>query len=203
MKKAFWVFPVLLMMGCTTLQLSKGVDMNELREYPEGVRLGLVSAKDLRGSNSIGSIGAAGYKLKGEVVDFTTNQVMSSANHYLQANLLPISQPAESEMAGVALRNNLDGFVIPEIHKIKLFSMDSLMQPVETDVDIKVNLYNAKGEAVYNSSYAGHYEKRVGLVTSPKPIAELVENAIKDAVSKFVKDEEMKKQLQSFKTVQN
>lgn len=180
--------------GCATARLSQGPDTYALEHHTGVKTLGITKVVDKRGSFSAGSIGAAGIKVKGNLVDLTTNYVIKNVHDYLNMNVERVGSD-EAQMASLIQEKNLAGVLQVEIPELKMFSADALMQPVETKILLDVILFDKTGKQIYKTRVMGNYEKRIGLTIVDKATGELVEKVVSDAASQLVKDQGLVKAL--------
>lgn|SRR3989338_2025715 len=176
----------LVLSSCATARLAKGPDTFALLQHSGGVNLGVSKVLDERESKNVGTIGAAGIRVNDEIGPLTTNYLISFLNSKLNANIVRLPDVDKTTVPAIAKQNNVDKVMVARIKRIKMFSMDALMQPVEVDMDLEVTVFDAAGSEIYQQMIQGHYEKRIGLTIVDKSTGELVEAAVKDTVSNLI-----------------
>lgn len=186
-----------LITGCATARLSQGPDTFSLIEHSNAVRIGVPKATDARGTNKAGTIGAAFIQVKSELVDLTTNYLINYLNTRLNANVIRIKTVDSQEISSVSSQYQADRIFILKIKRLKMFSADALMQPVEVDLDLAFEVYDQTGKQIYKQEVTGHHEKRIGISIVDKTTGQLVEAAVLDAMNNLVKDPGLKKSLAS------
>jgi hypothetical protein len=60
-------------------------------------------------------------------------------------------------------------------------------------------VFDEAGQEIYRRIADGHYEKRIGITVVEKSAGELVEAVVKETLSQYVKDPELKKIIAKFK----
>lgn len=184
---------VLILNGCATARLSKGPDTYTLLQHSGGVNLGVAKVIDERASKNVGTIGAAGIRVNEEIVPLATNYLISYLNEKLTANITRIPDVPEAQIPSIAEQNKISKLIVTRIKKLKLFSADALMQPVEVDMDMEVTVFDAAGTQLYQQMIQGHFEKRIGLSIVDKSTGELVESTVKDTVSNLITNSNFQK----------
>lgn len=186
--------------GCASAKLSRGPDTFPLIEHTHSLRVGVPQAVDERGTNRAGTIGAAFIQVKSELADLTTNYLINYLNTRLNLNVERIQMAAVQDFATIFSQHNMDRVLIVKIKRLKMFSVDALMQPVEVDLDLECEVYDPSGNLIYRQTFMGHHEKRIGISIVDKTTGKLVEAAVLDAMNNLVKDPGLKKSLASAKT---
>lgn len=182
--------------GCATARLPKSPDIYALQQFPTATRLAVPKVIDQRGTNNAGTIGAAGIRVKDEIVDFTTNHLLHELNNRLNVNVVTTGAVDEDQASQAVETTNTDGLVIAKIKKLKMHSMDALMQPVEVDMDMDVLVFDKQGQKLLEKTIIGHYEKRIGLSVVDKSTGELVDSTVQDTMHNLVKDTDFKNAIQ-------
>ena len=186
--------------GCASAKLSRGPDTFSLIEHTNSLRVGVPKAHDERGTNRAGTIGAAFIQVKSELVDLTTNYLIHYLNTKLDLNVERIPMTGAKDRVSTPSPHNMDRVLILRIKRLKMFSMDALMQPVEVDLDLECEVYDSDDHLVYRQTIMGHHEKRIGISIVDKTTGKLVEAAVLDAMNNLVKDPGLKKSLVPAKT---
>lgn len=182
--------------GCATAKLTSGPSL-ALIHHPDALNVGVSKVIDERESANAGTIGATGIRVKqGDLSSTLTNYLTQSVNSNMNVNVTPVAAATDRNAASVAENSNTDRVLAVTIKKIKVFSADAIMQPVEVHLDLEMNVYDRKGKNIYSAPISGSYEKRIGLTIVDKATGELVEATVKDAVNNIVKDEGLKKALE-------
>lgn len=189
-----------LVNGCATAKLSGGPDTFSLIEHPNTVRVGVPRVVDERGTSNVGTIGAAFIQVKSELVDLTTNYLINHLNTRMNLNVERLKTAAAQDIAAASLLHQTERVLVVRIKRLKMFSMDALMQPVEVDLDLECEVYDAVGKLIYRQTITGRHEKRIGISIVDKTTGKLVESAVLDAMNNLVKDPGLKKSLASMGT---
>lgn len=195
------VFVSFLVTGCATAKLSKGPDTFSLTEHTASPRIGIPRVVDERGTSQAGTIGAAFIQVKGELMDLTTNYLVNHLNTKLNLNIERIKAQTPQDIASASSERSMDRVLIVRIKKLKIFSMDALMQPVEVDLDLAYEVYDMSGKLIHQQEVLGHHEKRLGISVVDKATGKLVEAAVLDAMKNLVKDPGLKKSLVAAKAL--
>ena len=173
--------------GCATARLSKGPDPSLLIQHKEISPVGVANAVDDRESEKIGTIGATSIVVKkNDLVDLVGNHLIRYINENDSIKL-------------VATKKKVEGVIVLRIKSLKMFSMDALLQPVEVDLTLELVVFDERGQEIYHRIADGHYEKRIGISVVEKSAGELVEAVVKETLSQYVKDAELKKVIAKFK----
>lgn len=189
------VFLSALISGCATAKLSRGPDTFSLIEHSNALRVGIPRVVDERGTANIGTIGAAFIQVKGELVDLTTNYLINHLNTKMDLNVERLKG-----IASAPSQQPTDRVLVVRIKKLKMFSIDALMQPVEVDLDLECEVYGPGGQLIHKQAIMGHHEKRIGILIGEQTTGKLVEAAVLDAMNNLVKDPGIKESLISAKT---
>ena len=192
---------VALTTGCAAAKLSRGPDTYALTRYPDAVRIGVAKVLDERGGHKVGTIGATVIFVKKELADLTTNYLIHHLNSNLRANVEQVIVTSPDEIPSEAAKNNVEGIVLARINRLRMFSIDALMQPVEVELSLDVEVYDRNGLRVYKESFMGHHEKRIGITLVEHSTGKLVEAAVLDAMNNLVKDPGFKKSIASLRPV--
>ena len=194
-----WVLVLLggfLISGCATARLGAGPDVYSLKEYPEGMRVAVAKVADVRGSDSAGTIGGCGIKIKGkELEPLATSYLLDGMSRYLMVNISRVEDISAGKVPQLAVANNAVYFVSAGITRLKMHSFDALMQPVEADCGLDLKIYDRQGREVFQKTFTGSYQERIGLSIVEKTTGKIAERTVQDAVSNLVKDPELQKLL--------
>lgn len=182
--------------GCATARLPESPDIFSLQQFSTSTRIAVPKVVDERGTNNAGTIGAAGIKVKDEIVDFTTNHLLHALNTRLNVNVVTTGPVNEAQASQAVETSNTNGLVIAKIKRLKMHSIDALMQPVEVDMDMDVLVYDKQGQKLIEKTIIGHYEKRIGLGIVDKSTGELVDATVKETMQNLVKDTDFKNAIQ-------
>jgi len=155
---------------------------------------------DERGTANAGTIGAAFIQVKGELVDLVTNYLINHLNTKMDLNVERLKTATAQDIASASSVYHTDRVLVVRIKRLKMFSMDALMQPVEIDLDLECEVYDPDGKLIYQQTIMGRNEKRIGISIVDKTTGKLVEAAVLDAMNNLVKDSGLKKSLASAKT---
>ncbi len=194
------VISVLLFSSCASARLSKGPDIFALPVHEGAVQTGVPKVGDLRDSEKIGSVGALVLKVKKEDLSgMMTNHLVNHLNTKMSINVIGIPDVTTETIPTMSKEKKLDGVVELKVTKIKLFSIDAVMQPVSTEISIRAAVYNASGKMLYEGDQAGFYEKHEPFMTDKKA-GDMVEQATIMAFDRLVTDPDFEnaiKQLSS------
>jgi uncharacterized lipoprotein YajG len=186
------------LIGCATARLGTGPEVYSLVEYPSTVRVGVAKAVDARGTDSAGTIGACGIKIKDdELSTLATNYLLDGLNRQVKTNTVRVEKVSSENVSQLAAEHNVVYIVIAKISELKMFSADAIMQPVQVDCIMDLEIFDKTGRQVFHKSFAGAYQERIGLSIVDKATGRLAERAVKDAVANLVKDPELQRILQS------
>ena len=188
MKQIFLFGIIVFISGCATARLPQGPDIYSTHQYSEARAFGVVKVVDQREKKKAGTIGALTVNVDHEeLAQITTNYLIESLNLKLQLNVSRISK-FDPENIDLPLSNqNLNGFIVARIKKLKLFSVDAILQPVSVEIFMEIDVYNTQGQIVYSDVFDGYFNKRMGLRTSSEAHGELVESAVKTLMENLVK----------------
>ncbi len=182
--------------GCTTARLPKSPDIYSLKSSSSNITIVIEKVSDERGTTKAGTIGAAGILVKDEIIEFTTNHLVSTLNSHMNVNIVMTGSVSPSQVNEIVHSRNANGLVAAKIKSLKIHSIDAIMQPVEVDMDLNVVVYNRQGEQIMEKTFIGHYEKRMGIVAMvDKATGELVDSVVKETMYSLVKDPEFKKAI--------
>ncbi len=191
-----FVSVALILSGCATARLSKGPESFALTQHPNAVNVGVAKVVDERTSANVGTIGAAGIRVKqADLSDITTNYLVNSLNTELKTNVTRIVSINNENAATVAGSTAADVFLATHIKRVKIFSADALMQPVEVNIDMELTVYDKAGKTIYTAPISGTYEKRIGISIVDKATGQLVESTVQDAVNNLIKDSGFRKAI--------
>jgi len=185
----------LLATGCTTARLSGGPDVYALAEHANALRMGVTQIVDERKSDHLGTVGAAGIRVRREdVTELATNYLLHILNAKMDTNVVRVNQVTPSDIPALVEREQIDGVIVCRIKNLSLFSIDAIMQPTKVEMDLEVEVYNRAGALMYSEIANGYYSKRIWPMTQ-NGAGKLVESAIQDVMSKLAKDSYLKKSL--------
>lgn len=191
---------LLLTNGCATAKLSKGPDPAVLINHDEIAPIGVATAMDERDSEKIGTIGATSIVVKkNDLVDLVGNHLVRYINEKIGLNVERVQVTGNDSIKLVATKKKVEGVIVLRIKSLKMFSMDALLQPVEVNLTLELVVFDESGQEIYRRIADGHYEKRIGITVVEKSAGELVEAVVKETLSQYVKDSELKKIIAKFK----
>ena len=189
---------MLFLAGCATARLGTGPDVYSLKEYPGGTRVAVARVVDARGSDSAGTIGGCGIKIKAKELEaLATNYLLDGANRYLGANISRVENVSAGTVPQLASENDAIYFMSARITGLKMSSLDAIMQPVEVSCDLDLKVYDRKGHEVFQKTFKGSYQERIGFSIVEKATGKLAERTVQDAVSNLVKDPELRELLKA------
>lgn len=189
--------------GCATAKLSRGPDTYALSKHPDGIRLGVNKVVDERNGDKVGTIGAAIINVKRQdLANLATNYLISQLNTSFKANIEEVAVTAPEQIPAEAEKRNVKGLVLARISHLRMFSMDAIMQPVKVELNMEAELYDAGGQLLFNKSFPGNFEKRIGISLVEHSTGQLVEATVRDAVSNLVKDTDFKTSVASLRKSQ-
>lgn len=186
-----------LVSGCATARLDSGPSI-ALTHHMQAPNVGVSKVIDERQSPNIGTIGAAGIRVKqADLSQTLTNHLIQSLNSHLKVNVTPVVEVHDQNAASVAESSNTDRVVSLRVKKLKMFSADALMQPVEVNMDLELKVYDRAGKVIYTTPVTGSYEKRIGISIVEKSTGQLVNSTVQEAINNLIKDPGLKKSLAS------
>lgn len=186
--------------GCATARLSKGPDTSLLVQHKEVSPIGVADAVDDRKSEKIGTIGATSIVVKkNDLVDLVGNHLIRYISEKIGLNVERVQINENDSIKLVAMKKKVEGVIVLRIKSLRMFSMDALLQPVEVDLTLELIVFDEVGQEIYHRIADGHYEKRIGISVVEKSAGELVETVVKETLSQYVKDAELKKIIAKFK----
>ncbi len=201
MKKLIvWILGLIVLSGCATAKLSKGPDPAILIHHEESVPIGVVTTMDERESEKIGTIGATSIVVKkNDLVDLVGNHLIRYINEKIGLNVERVQINENDSIKLVATKKKVEGVIVLRIKSLRMFSIDAILQPVEVNLTLELIVFDEVGQEIYHRIADGHYEKRIGISVVEKSAGELVEAVVKETLSQYVKDPELKKIIAKFK----
>jgi len=172
---------IMLCAGCTTARLTAGPDVSVLQMHKDALSVGVPVVEDLRAGKKVGTIGAAGVNVEqDDLRDLATSHLVKTLNMEMGVNVVRTAASTEENLANLSGQYAVDRFVVAKIKEFKMFSADSLLQPVDVDMVYEVSVYDGSGKKIFRGSFNGQYSKRVGVV-SQKGLGQLVEATVMNA----------------------
>lgn len=166
--------------GCATINLPPGPSAYELQHYEDNVIIGVTQAADLRSSNKVGTVGLATFKIKSHITQLTSEHLMNHINKSLGFN---VEQVASNDFRIVS------GIVNSKIKEIKIFSVDAILQPVETKFILQIEVLNPNGESVFRDDFLGLHKETLGLSFTHEKEGRFIEAALINALDKLIENE--------------
>ncbi len=181
--------------GCTTVTLPSGPKAFALVQYPNAVTLGVPKVEDARGVAKMGTIGALSINMDDKVTGFVSDYLINCLNNDLKMNVQRIKDVNAADLTSIAKEYHLDRIVVGKIISLKMFSIDAILQPVETTIVLDITIYNQDGSKIYGNNFLGNNIKRVNALAVQTSAGKLVEEAVKDSMIKVKVDDDFQKAL--------
>jgi len=183
--------------GCATAKLPAVPSLDSMTTFSDAMTLG-VSVKDSRAKEGVGTIGAAGIIVKKtDVVDFLAKQLIHNINREFMINVVQVFTGEPEKV----VKGN-DKMLAVDIKRIKMRSIDAIMEPVNVEMDIDLSLFNDSGEKIYQNSYTGQYRETIGFSIVEKKTGQLVDKVINDVITKIFQDSQFVNKLRESSTKQ-
>lgn len=185
-----------LFAGCMTAKLPSGPDIYSLNAFEDHVLLGIPKVNDTRENTTLGSLGVESVKApKKELSLLVTNYLVNTLNSSWEVNVERLAPLDEGQIAGLLAERKLDNILVAEIVGLRLFSLDTVFQPIKAKLDLWVRVYDGKPNPVFNAFYAGEVSDWVGLNTTERKMGLIVDAAVKNAMTKMLEDQALKQLL--------
>ncbi len=186
--------------GCATAKLGSGPDVFALPQLKDRPVIGVSKVTDTRGGTQVGTIGAAGIRVKAnDLTALTTNYLLNTLSSKLDMNIQTVANFEGSDMPHYLKLKHLNGYLTASVTRLKMFSADAIMQPVETNLDLQIKVYDQNGEILYDQTVSGSFEKRIGLSIVDKSTGELVNSVVEKTMEVLAQDSSLRKALESLK----
>lgn len=196
-----FLFAALLMSGCAmTAKLPPAPDADSLTKLDGATNVGVVKVEDARGTVKAGMISAQPMEVDAKIADFCTNYLIRNLNSETKVNITPLGAISEAEIASSASKNNLERVLVAKLKSIQFSSIDAIMQPVQTDMQMDVFVYNQSAEIILKKNYFGKAKKWLGLTTGVNSTGKLVDASTQDLMKSLANDAELKAALIPSKT---
>ncbi|MBI4398158.1 MAG: hypothetical protein HY586_03440 [Candidatus Omnitrophica bacterium] len=187
----------LFVSGCAmTAKLPQAPDASSFTRYPDVASVGVAKVQDVRGTVKAGAISAQPVEVKEDITDFCTKYLINSLNSDMKVNVTLIEEtlPA-NDIPLLAAQKGLDRILISKLISVKFSSLDAIMDPVQTDMQMDVYVYNQSGELILKRNFFGKAEKWLGLGTSIKSTGKLVQESTLNLMGTLASDAELKSAL--------
>lgn len=181
-----------LLAGCATVQLSSmGTTPYALRSYPGGPTVAVAKLRDARPNpEDLGIIGASPIRTKDDIARAATEiliQQLNDAGYNIQRVDETVSTPPPG--ANILLRGSLE--------KTHMHSYDSILQPVELEIQATLEAVGPDGREIYRQTYFVNPSKRMGISMGAAGAwqAEFLKEGFQDLAARAVRDAYLKKSL--------
>ena len=187
MKRAsFLALVCFALSGCATAQIAQGPSIASLKMRDNKPLIVVAMVKDARGKTSVGTIGAAGIAVPETVKNTVHNYLVNT----LYDNFAVNAKGSEGATGSEKL-------VSSQIDAISIYSFDAIMQPVDTEIRLKLSVLDAQEKSLYEQNYAGMYQERIGMSLVETKTGQLVEEAIRNLMAQIAGDDKLKKVLEN------
>ena len=187
MKRAsLFVIVCLALTGCATAQIAQGPSIATLKMRDGRPLVAVAMVKDARGKTNVGTIGAAGIAVPETVKNTVHNYLVNTLYDNFAVNAKGSEEAAGTEK-----------LVSSQIDSISIYSFDAIMQPVDTEISLKLSVLDVQGKSVYEQSYRGMYQERIGISLVESKTGQLVEEAIRNLMAQIAGDDRLKKVLEA------
>lgn len=198
-----YVIPGLLLLstvGCATARLPKGPDTSILIRHQEPAPVVAARALDERGSEKIGAIGATTiFVRKSELVNLVSNHLIRYLNEKVGLDVERVQTIETDSIQLTATKKKAEGVILLRIKSLRMFSLDALLDPVQTDLTLELIVFDERGEAIYRRAVTGRHEKRIGISVVEKSAGELVESVVKETLRQYLRDRDLRRIIARFK----
>lgn len=179
---------LVFLVGCATAKLPAGPDIYKLTNHPDAKIIGVVDVHDARTNKTAGSVGAASITVGDDLAELVTKNLINRFNkegfNVRRVDASAVSAPKDF---------NVDYVLKTDILAVKLFSIDAILQPVDTSITLKADVYDQDGKLTYSDSFEGKARKQVGLSFDFSAEGDLVQEATLDAIGRLVESKVLAK----------
>jgi len=187
---------LLTITGCATSRIPSGPETFSTIQYEGKPKLGIIKAQDSRKEKKAGNIGLAVINVESEdLTNMVTNHLVHCVNNDLQFNVEKVGAYLPKDMNMVATQYGTSGTITLNVLRLELRSFDAILEPVETDIDAKVQVYDQEGKLVYEEIINGHYSERIGLSIVDKATGELINKATESLIKNIAINLNLRKTL--------
>ena len=188
------LFLTILISGCTTIaHLPAAPSVYSMFNYEGNLTVGLTKIIDERKEKHTGSVGGLPIDVPSNLGDFVAQHLMARLNKELKVNVQPIIDRNSNQ-------NKVDLYLTCHIKQLSIFSIDSILQPVETVLVLKVEVFDLNNQLLYADNVTGVYVKRMGLIVTENAFGRVVEGSIKNALDQLLAQQGFLATLENFKS---
>lgn len=178
--------------GCASARLAQGPSISSLSLRDNVPVVSVAMVKDARGKTHAGTIGAAGISVPTSIKTTLHNYLVSTIYDNFSVSVKTVGEGAVKPEDGTGK------LVSSNLESVTMFSIDSIMQPVDTRCVLQLFVYDGAGQKVYEKAYSGFYQERIGMAwDTDGVVGNLVEDAIRDMMKQIAQDTELKKLLEN------
>lgn len=182
--------------GCATAHLAQGPDIQSLALRDGAPQVAVAMVKDARTSTHAGSVGAASVTVPVTIKNQVNNYLVNNLYDHFEVNIKQVGEVTDEAGATTASLYGANKLVVSQISSLKMSSFDAIMQPVHTEIQLDLSVYDQTGQSIHESSYFGTYDERIGLSFSDSKTGQLVEASVQDLMRQVSGDEDLKKVLE-------
>lgn len=185
--------------GCATARLPEGPDASILI-HQEPAPVVVARASDEREGEKIGTIGATTiFVKKGGLVNLVSNHLVRYINEKVGLNVERVEVSETDSIKLIATKKKIEGVILLRIKSLRMFSVDALLDPVQTNLTLELVVFDEAGREIYRRVATGHHEKRIGVSVVEKSAGELVESVVKETLRQYLRDPDLRRIIARFK----
>lgn len=189
-----------LILGCSTVQRPKGIDTSTPVQHQESIAAGVAATMDDRESETIGTLGGATIAIKkNDLVDLVSNYLIRYINEKAGLNVERVEISDTDSIKLIASKNKVKAVIILRIKSLKLFSNDVMPGLIGAELILELSVFDETGQEIYRRPVISHFENPIESPVVEKNAKELIESVIKNGLSQYGKDAELKNIIAKFK----
>lgn len=189
-----------LILGCSAAQRPRGMNTSAPVRHQESIAAGVAATMDDRESETIGTLGGATIELKKyELVDLVSDYLIRYINEKAGLNVERVQINDTDSIKLIASKNKVRAVIILRIKSLKLFSNDVMPRLIGAELTLDLSVFDETGQEVYRRPVISHSENPIESPGVEKNAKELIESVIKNSLSQYGKDAELKKIIAKFK----
>lgn len=173
--------------GCASARIAQGPTITSLQMRDNKPVVAVAMVRDARGHDRVGTIGGLTVNVPPSVKTTLNNYLVSTIYDNFAVSVKPVEEGATKPGQGV------EKLVSSKIESVTMFSIDAILQPVDTRCVMPLVVYDASGQKVYEKTYSGFYQERIGMAwDTDGVVGNLVEDAIRDMMKQVAADGKLK-----------